>query len=184
VRVTDWTDPLCPHCAMLHETLGEIAKTAPPGLFSVESRHFPLDGFCNPGVQRKSEDGARCIGALAQICLEGDKKQFEASGALFAARAQTVDAVYAALKPFRDPAKLKKCIESAEAKARLQDDIAAAMQFNIEGTPLVLLNGREVRAFGPLVYALILTGGADKNAAFRTLPPPRPQQEHPPHAPH
>jgi protein-disulfide isomerase len=178
VRLTDWTDPQCPHCAMLHETLAEIARTVPPNLFSVEPRHFPLDGFCNPEVQRRSEDGARCIGALAQICLEGDPRQFEASGALFAARAATVDAVYAALKPFVDPAKLKACVEGDDAKKKLADDIAAAMQFKLEGTPLVLLNGREVRAFPPLIYALLLTGGADRHPAFAGLPAPRPLDDH------
>ena len=148
-----------------------MAATSPSTL---RGRHFPLDGACNTSVQRRSEDGARCIGALAQICLEGDPKQFEASGALFAARAQTVDAIYEALKPFRDPAKLKACVESDDAKKKLQDDITAALQFNIEGTPLVLLNGREVRAFPPLIYALILTGGADRHPAFAGLPAPRP----------
>jgi len=174
LRITDWTDPLCPHCAMLHEVLAEIARTVPPGLFVVEARHFPLDGACNPGVQRKSPDGTRCVGALASICMEGDPRAFEASGALFAARAQTPEAVYEALKPFRDPAKLKQCVESDAAKKKLLDDVNAAMQFNIEGTPLVLLNGREVRAVPPLLYALILTGGSWQNAAFASLPAPRP----------
>jgi serine/threonine-protein kinase len=174
VRVTDWTDPLCPHCAMLHEVLAEIARTVPSGLFSVEPRHFPLDGRCNAGVQRKSEDGTRCVGALASICLEGDPKAFEATGALFAARAQTPDAVYTALQPFRDAATLKACVDSDAAKKKLEDDVAAAMQFEIEGTPLVLLNGREVRPVPPLLYALILTGGSWQHPAFADLPPPRP----------
>lgn len=174
LRITEWTDPLCPHCAMLHDTLGEILRTVPPGLFYVESKHFPLDGFCNSGVTRKSEDGLRCVGAKAQICLEGDPKAFEASGALFKARAQTVDAVYEALKPYRDTAKLKKCVASDQTQKALDDDVQQALALNIEGTPLVLFNGREIRPFGPLVYALILTGGADKHPAFRDLPAPRP----------
>ena len=183
LKLVDWTDPLCPHCAMLHETMKEIASTVPPGLFSVEARHFPLDGFCNTGVQRKSPDGVRCIGAKAQICLEGDPKAYDASGALFAARAQTVDAVFEALKPFRDRAALEQCIASKATDDKLQADIAAALELNIDGTPLLLMNGKEVRPFGPLVYALILTGGADRHPAFRTLPPPRPKQADP-HAGH
>lgn len=176
LRITEWTDPLCPHCAQLHDALAEIQRTVPPGLFSVESRHFPLDGFCNSGVGRKSADGLRCVGAKAQICLEGDAKEFEAAGALFAARAQTVDAVYETLKPFRDPAKLKKCIESEKTDKLLADDVADALALNIEGTPLVLFNGKEVRPFAPLVYALILTGGSHQHPAFRDLPPPRAPQ--------
>lgn len=176
VKLTDWTDPLCPHCAMLHETMKEIAKSVPPGLFAVDSRHFPLDGFCNAGVQRKSEDGARCIGAKVQICMEGDAKAFEASSALFAARAQTVDAVYEAMKPFRDRKKLEGCVASKDTEAKLQSDIKTGLDLQIEGTPLLLVNGKEARPFGPLVYALILTGGADRHPAFKVLPPPRAPQ--------
>jgi serine/threonine-protein kinase len=161
---------------MLHETMKEIDKSVPPGLFSVEARHFPLDGFCNAGVERKSPDGVRCVGAKAQICMEGDPKAFEASGALFAARAQTVDAVYAAFAPFRDRKALEKCVNSKETEAKLQDDIKAALDLHLEGTPLLYMNGREVRPFGPLVYLLVLTGGADRHSAFKGRPEPRPKQ--------
>ncbi len=183
LKLVDWTDPLCPHCAQLHDALHEIEKSVPPGLFSVDARHFPLDGFCNDGVQRKSEDGARCVGAKAQICLEGDPKAAEASGVLFAARAQTVDAVYAALQPYKDRKALEKCVASAETDKKLQADIKAGLDLHLEGTPLLLMNGKEVRPFPPLVYALILTGGVDRHPAFAGLPTPRPKQADP-HAGH
>lgn len=173
LKIVDWTDPLCPHCALLHETLKEIEKSLPPGLFSVEARHFPLDGFCNSAVQRKSPDGTRCVGAKAQICMEGDPKAFEAAGALFAARAETVDGVYAAFAPYRSRALLEKCVNAPETNAKLQADIAAAEARHLQGTPLLLMNGREVPPFGPLVYVLILTGGADRHPAFKGLPEPR-----------
>lgn len=175
VQIVEWTDPLCPHCAQLHGALGEISKSIPPGLFNVDSRHFPLDGFCNSGVTRKSEDGLRCVGAKAQICLEGDPAAFEASGALFAARAATVDGVYEALKPFRDPAKLKTCVAAPKTQKLLDDDIQQGLALNIDGTPLVILNGKEVNPFGPLIYALILTGGSPRHEAFRDLPAPKAQ---------
>jgi hypothetical protein len=176
VKIIEWTDPLCPHCAQLHEVLAEIQRTVPPGLFSVESRQFPLDGFCNSGVQRKTEDGVRCFGAKAQICMEGDPKDFEASGALFAARAQTVDAVFAAFAPFTDVKKLKACVEDPKTQAALNDDISAALGLDLKGTPLVYLNGKEVPPFPPLVYSLILTGGKVTHSAFKSLPAPRPPQ--------
>ncbi len=176
VKIVDWTDPLCPHCAMLHETMVEISKSVPAGVFSVESRHFPLDGMCNSGVQRKSADGVRCIGAKAQICMEGDPRAHDASGALFEARAQTVDAVYAALAPFRDRKKLEACVNDPKTAAKLDDDVTAALGLNIQGTPLLLFNGKEAPAFSPLVYALVLTAGADRHPAFKSLPPPRPKQ--------
>ena len=44
VRIVDWTDPLCPHCAELHEVLEEITKVA-PGTIRVESHFLPHDGL-------------------------------------------------------------------------------------------------------------------------------------------
>jgi serine/threonine-protein kinase len=59
------------------------------------------------------------------------------------------------------------------------------MQFDIQGTPLVLVNGREVQPVPPLLYALVLTGGAWQHPAFAELPPPRPAgQGHDSHAGH
>ena len=173
LRVTEWTDARCPHCAMLHGTLQEIASVTPPGLFSVEPRQFPLDGACNPGVQRKTPDAIRCQAALAEICLEGNAREFEATGKIFAEENLTAETLMAALKPFSDVNKIKACMQSPAAQKHLQSDIEAAMALNIEGTPMVLLNGRQAQPFGPLLYALILTGGVPKHPAFAQLPPPR-----------
>ncbi|HYU42092.1 MAG TPA: vitamin K epoxide reductase family protein, partial [Vicinamibacteria bacterium] len=52
LRITDFTDVRCGHCAELHETLTALEREAPAGSFSVEPRQFPLDGECNPFVRR------------------------------------------------------------------------------------------------------------------------------------
>ena len=58
-------------------------------------------------------------------------------------------------------------------EAKLQDDIAWANEHDIHGTPLVLLNGKPVSPFGPLLYALILTGGKADHPVYANLPKPR-----------
>jgi serine/threonine-protein kinase len=67
---------------------------------------------------------------------------------------------------------------SPAPQRNLDDDIAAAAANHVDGTPLVLLNGKEVKPFGPILYALALTGGKTKTAAFRLLPPARPLPPH------
>ena len=62
--------------------------------------------------------------------------------------------------------------------AKLADDIAWATEHDIHGTPLVLLNGRPVAPFGPLLYALVLTSGDASHPVFAGLPEPRPPQPH------
>lgn len=176
VVVVDWTDPLCPHCAELHEVMDEIQKFA-PGSVRVEPHFFPLDGLCNQGVDRKNESGpVRCAASKALVCLEGEPEKFHlAQKLVFENQAGlTVEKLAQVLKPVADLQKLEACMSSRETQARLDADIAAGNANHLEGTPLVLLNGKEVKPFGPILYALALTGGKTKTKAFASLPAPRP----------
>jgi serine/threonine-protein kinase len=174
IRVVDWTDPLCPHCAELHEVLDEIINIA-PGSISVESHFFPLDGLCKPSVERKTEVGeVRCIATKALMCLEGDAEKFHLGQKLIFdnQRDLTVDRVWQLLSGNSDKKTLEACMTSPELQKKLDDDIASADANHLEGTPLVLMNGKTVKPFGPILYALALTGGKTKIEAFRSLPPP------------
>src|SRR3569833_3706010 len=64
---------------------------------------------------------------------------------------------------------------SASGAATLQRDTQLAMQHGIEGTPLVVINGRQAPAFPPFIYAMIIAAGDSNAAGFRILPPPRPE---------
>ena len=63
---------------------------------------------------------------------------------------------------------------SPATQARLEEDIRLAAGFHPDGTPIVAINGRRGTSFGPFVYAMILTQGADSHPAFADLPPPNP----------
>ena len=76
VRLVDWTDPLCPHCAELHSVLAQLKDELPPGTFSIEPHHFPLDSQCNPQVQRKRDSDVVCKAVFAELCLEQDTEKF------------------------------------------------------------------------------------------------------------
>lgn len=175
VHITEWTDARCGHCAQLHETIKQILPIVPPGSFAIEPRHFPLDGACNSSVQRRSPDGASCLAAAAQICLEGNDKLFELSGKLFEnQQSLTPDLVYDLAAPYMPKDQLKACVESPETKKKLDDDIAYALRHELEGTPLVVINGKKGTGFGPFLYSMILTGGVGKHPAFAELPAPNP----------
>jgi len=176
VRITDFTDVLCSHCATLHETLAYLRDTLPPWSFAVESRHFPLDGNCNPHMTRRGPETVRCLAARAQICMEGTGHAFEYSGALFRVQASlTPEMVYQLATPYLDRAELESCIDSPETAAKLADDLAFAWHFEPRGTPLVLVDGRQGTAFGPFLYAMVLAGGDPEHPAFAVLPPPSPE---------
>ena len=68
---------------------------------------------------------------------------------------------------------LEACLNSPETSRKLLEDIRYAAQHHIQGTPLVVVNGREAPAFVPFLSALIMAGGDTSAPAFGVLPPPR-----------
>jgi protein-disulfide isomerase len=174
VRITEFTDALCGHCADLHEAIAQIRASLPPNSFAIEPRQFPLDPSCNPELTGESTSAVRCTAARAQICLEGNPAAFDFSASLFRnQRGLDENRIYELAAPSMSREELGECIRAASTEEKLQSDIAWAMQHEIQGTPLVLLNGRETPAFPPLLYALILTQGDARHPAFAALPPPQ-----------
>ncbi len=175
VRITEWTDVLCGHCADLHRTLATLREHAPHGSFAVDARQFPLGGECNPFVQRKG-DPVRCLAARAQICLEGHEKENEFLGELFESQAGlTSDKLLSLASPYMPRASLEACVASAETARKLREDVEAAARYDADGTPIVVVNGRRGTSFGPFLYAMVLTGGVDTHPVFAALPAPNPQ---------
>jgi protein-disulfide isomerase len=174
VRITDFADLRCSHCAALHATLTQIRQVAPEGSFSIDAHYFPLDGQCNPHVSQASREGVSCVGARALICLEGDPGAFQLAGELYTRqRSLTVDQIYELAKPLRSRSALEACVASPETDAKLKADIEWAMKHGIQGTPLVLVNGRQVSPRAAVLLALVLSGGDASHPAFAALPQPK-----------
>jgi protein-disulfide isomerase len=176
VRITDFTDILCEHCADLHVTLKELRDVAPPGSFSVDSRQFPLDGRCNPNFDPAKGDDVRCTAARARICIDATGRGEEFAAALFSRQKGLTSAkVLEIAAPFLAQPQLSACLGAATTSARLEEDVKAAMSYDTDGgTPLVVVNGRRGTSFGPFLYAMVLTKGVPDHPAFASLPPPNP----------
>jgi protein-disulfide isomerase/uncharacterized membrane protein len=175
IRITEFTDALCEHCAVLHETLDELRKGAAPGSFSVDSRQFPLDGRCNPVFEPRKGDDVHCVAAKARICVDPTGRGEQFAAALFAKqKGLTARQVLEIADPFLPRRQLEACLDSPDTLRKLAEDEAAASSFETDGTPLVLINGKRGTSFGPFLYAMILTKGAPDHPAFDSLPPPNP----------
>jgi uncharacterized membrane protein len=175
VRIVEWTDPMCPHCKMLVESMAAMRKHVPESKMSLEARQYPLDGGCNPTISPEHTDGGlRCLAVKATICLEGAPDFWQLREKLFAAQsALTIDTVMnIASSGTVSRSQLESCVNSPETSRRLMEDIDYAMQHHIEGTPLVVVNGRQVVPSVPFMYALAMAGGDVNAPAFRVLPPP------------
>ena len=174
VRITEFTDVLCSHCADLQKTLDALREHLPEGSFSIEPRQFPLDGTCNALVPGKGAP-LRCLAAKARICLEGQPGAEAFAAALFENQ-ETLDAarVFALAAPYVERRALEACVASESTRAKLEDDIRFAAQYDPDGTPLVLINGRKGTSFGPFLFAMVVSGGEASLPAFDLLPPPDP----------
>jgi serine/threonine-protein kinase len=176
VRITDFADFLCSHCAALHATLAQLRRSAPEGSVAIESRYFPLDGACNRHITQASADGVRCTAARVLICLEGDPGAFELAGELYARQRELdEDLVYELASRLRPREPLAACAASNETEAKLQADIALAEAQGIQGTPLVLVNGRRATGFPAFLWALVLAGGDARHPSFAALPSAKPK---------
>lgn len=180
VRIVDFTDILCGHCQMFETMMEEIQRNVPAGAYSLEPRYYPLDGECNPDIQRVWGDGVRCLGAKVQLCLESNPRFYDVRRSLFENQHNLsteliIDTATSRAGISKDA--LMACVNSPDTTARLRQDIEYARRYHIEGTPLVLINDREAPPAPAFILGMVLAKG-DANASFFASlpPPPAPQQ--------
>lgn len=173
VHIVEWTDVLCGHCAELTNTMKWLRKAAPPGSFSMEARHFPLDGACNPEIKQRSPNSVRCDGARALVCLESApdfwtlrKKIFDAQMELSPEKILQLATSSGTVK--RDA--LEKCMKSPETDAKLRADVAYGMKYKPEGTPIVTINGRAGTPLPAFLFSIVGAKGDPESSAFAKVP--------------
>lgn len=175
MRIVEFTDIRCPHCRILEETLKQLRAALPAKALSVEARQFPLDGACNPAVPpNPKETGVRCLAAKVQICLESTPNFAAVRERLFAEQETlTVPRVMElAQTGGASREALESCVQSPETTAKLLEDVRYAMLYSPEGTPIVIVNGKQAPPAGAFLFALAMAGGNPDSLAFKALPPP------------
>jgi protein-disulfide isomerase/uncharacterized membrane protein len=186
VKIVEFVDLKCSHCKRLDEALEEIRQSVPPDAFSSEARYYPLDSACNAhlGGPPGAADNVRCVSAKALICVE-QRPEFEAlRKRMFAEQTVlTTERVYELATEVAglSSAELRACVDSNATADKLAEDVAYASNFPVEGTPIVLVDGRLGSNLAPFLLAVILADGNLDHAAFGELPPPRhdaPGHEH------
>ena len=155
-------------------TLDALKKAVPATGLSIEPRYFPLDGECNPKISQSAGDGVRCLGAKAQICLEGTPQYWSLRSELFENQGSlSKDRILEIASKGMPMEKLKECVAAPQTQARIDEDVAYAMLFNPSGTPIVVLNGRETMPVSSFLYGMVMGNGDATTKYFAKLPPPR-----------
>lgn len=174
VRIVDFVDVMCGHCAHLHDTIEQLHQMFPSDMFAVETRFFPLDRACNPEVPRGSASEAtsvRCVGAKGLICAEGDPGYARFKSDVFdhqqSLSVQKVKDLARVNLTDMNPVEFERCLADAATDVALKADIAYAERFEIMGTPLMVINGREVMPPAlPFIAALIHAAGDPNHPGF------------------
>jgi len=174
VRLVEFTDILCGHCAAFEQLLEEAELMSPEGGLSVEPRYYPLDGECNPDINGTANNGIRCYAAKLQICTEKHPKFFIMRREFFQNQAQLNQGLMLAIAKRMgiDTDAMVACMKSPETEARLKEDIAYARLHDIQGTPLVLINGRIAPPAPAFILGMVMSGGNADAPWFLKLPPP------------
>jgi serine/threonine-protein kinase len=177
VHLIDWIDVRCPHCKHLEEALDQIRRTTPSSSWSEEGRHFPLDSECNPNVEHSDGTHVACLAAKVLICLGGSQRGTRTRTTLFEKQGHIdSDDIWGIAAPSDiQRRELESCVNSPATEDLLQGDIDYAMQHHIQGTPLLVINGRQAPAYPPFIYAMIIARGDSDAKGFKVLPPPRDQ---------
>lgn len=175
VRIVDFSDIRCGHCANFAMASAELHRLSPPGGVSQVSRWFPLDAECNGKMPPNATDGSgvRCAGAKTMICLEGKEGYEKARLQMFAEqRSLTLEKIneIAVTQGGIGKAALEACLADPSTDIKLREDIEYATKYGLEGTPMVLVNDRRVPAVPPFLFALILAEGNLEHPAFGSLP--------------
>jgi len=148
VTIVEFSDFQCPYCARVGPTLDQILERYPDQV-RIVFRHLPLPFHSE----------AR-LAAQASFCAERAGLFWEYHDQLFAnqramERSQLID--YANLLEL-DPEDFETCLDSPEAQARVEADLAAAEALGATGTPAFFINGIELSGAQPIeAFEAIIT---------------------------
>ncbi|NDC37368.1 MAG: hypothetical protein EBZ48_04875, partial [Proteobacteria bacterium] len=151
IQVLEFSDFQCPYCRNLFASLEPILERYKEST-RVTLLNFPIDNSCNPQIPRPGHQFA-CYSASFAICAGEQGRFWDTVQYLFtlpelegsASRDAGIAAINGAmLRLSLDSDGMRECLGSNRPAKRLSTDIQAAVSLGIQGTPLVVINGRAV----------------------------------------
>lgn len=136
VTIVEFSDFQCPFCATASRALDRLRERHPEGI-RVVFRHFPVTM-----THEYAFDAAISSECAA---LQGQFKQYH--DVLFANQAaigRTDWSSFAHQAGVPDTASFSNCVVRKQTRARVEQDMNAARELKIRGTPLLLVNGRHL----------------------------------------
>lgn len=151
VRIVLFTDYQCPECEALDGVLEPIIAEHPE--YAISVKHFPFSNACNPNLppgQAGNMHPNACWAARAAETagmLRGRDGFWAMHRWLFSRRGSFTDAeLRTALAAMGyDAAEFERVMQGPETLERVRADVAEGMNVGLFSTPMLFVNGREVK---------------------------------------
>lgn len=161
ITLVEYSDFECPFCARGFQTVMDLMNKF-PGKIRFVYKHLPLSFHEQAMISSQYYEAIR---------LQNEKKAFEFHDEIYKNQAKLKNGVSfldaTAKKVGADMARLKKDVNSAEVKARIDADVKEAGSFGMQGTPGFLLNGVPVRGAYPADYFIGLIDELQKRGKLK-----------------
>ena len=146
LEIVEFADFQCPHCKDAQANMDKLAVDFPKARFVFQNyplpQHPAAAGAAAYGVCVAKLGGSDAFFSFASAVFEGQDGLASADGA-------TLTLNSAATKAGQDPAKIEACSKTPEAAATVGASVKLAQDLNINQTPTLVINGRQVPANAP-----------------------------------
>ncbi len=160
VTVVEFSDFLCPYCAKAAKYL-KLAGSGNSDKARFVFRHYPLDRSCNQRLKSNIHPGA-CLLAEGAVCAHEQDKFWDYHDIAFETRGEITSDVLQdiAVRSGLNSNAFTGCMVSGRGRRVVAEDIAAAANAGVTGTPTLFINGRRLRGVPKpwVVYELIKFG--------------------------
>ncbi len=143
LEIVEFADFQCPHCKEAQANMDKLAVDFPKA--RIVFQNFPLPqhtaaaGAAAYGVCVAKQGGSNAFFTFASAVFEGQDGLTTADGA-------TLTLNSAVTKAGLDPAKVEACSKTPAATATVDASVKLAQDLNINQTPTLVVNGRQVPA--------------------------------------
>lgn len=145
VTVVEFSDFLCPYCARAAKYL-KLAGSGNQDKARFVFRQYPLDKSCNRQLKASIHPGA-CLLAEGAACAHEQQKFWEYHDIAFETRGHISQSVVQdiAARIGLNLDSFNTCLESGRGQKVVSEDIKAALNAGVTGTPTLFFNGRRLR---------------------------------------
>jgi protein-disulfide isomerase/uncharacterized membrane protein len=143
VRLVVFSDFQCPACQRFAASLMHVRKRYPP--VAVVFKHYPLSTQCNPVIHRDLHP-LSCAAAYAAEAARQQDSFWEYHDALFASSQElNDDELHKLARGIRlDMDRFEADLVDEATKAKVAADVAVGNELDVNGTPSVFLNGKQL----------------------------------------